>query len=202
MFYNTEKVCFNTSSFYTFLLLNSLVIIYIVYYYYKTSLKERLANVDLMSHLSSGALQTRLKELQDSLFNEKLNTQRCLTTLNAMSQQTPVFDSRLSPPERDYPGPGLDQRGRRNSEYQQVGYVYSDTIKYPLFGRPKYYDRSDKMEYYIIDDSRNRIKIPFETINNNELTSSDTVSVPSVDGSLNVKIYDLHHIRYNPYIFN
>lgn len=84
--------------------------------------------------------------------------------------------------------------------YQQLGFVFLDNERYPLFGRNKYPNKSDKKEYYILDESKNRLKIPFATPSNNELYDGDKVFINLLNREFNVKIYDNEEIRYNPNI--
>jgi hypothetical protein len=82
--------------------------------------------------------------------------------------------------------------------YQQLGFVFSDNERYPLFGRNKYNSKSDKKEYYVLDESRNRLKIPFRSLNDNELYDGDKIFITLLNREFNVKIYDNEEIRYNP----
>jgi hypothetical protein len=104
----------------------------------------------------------------------------------------------LEGPERTY------ARGRINipayDDYQQIGFLHNNNERYPLYGRPKYSGRTDKYEYYIIDESRNKLKIPIKTTNYNEIYDGDDVKVDILNNMFNAKIYDYDSIRYNPNI--
>lgn len=99
----------------------------------------------------------------------------------------------LLPPERLYVGKNVV------SNFQIIGYVFNDSERYPLFGRPKFPGRTEKWEYYIIDETRNKLKIPFKSTNDNELYDGDSVNIPTLDNNFTVKIYDYDSLRYNPY---
>ena len=81
--------------------------------------------------------------------------------------------------------------------YKQIGFLYdNNNNRYPLYGRFLYQNRSDLWEYYIVDDSRNRLRIGFKSPNNKEIFNGDSVVVPSV-GTLNATIYDVEQYKYN-----
>jgi hypothetical protein len=203
-----EEVCFSRQDFNTYMFLLLCVIIYIIYILYHH--KENMANVDLNAHLSETELRKRLVELQDELYRIQLSEQRCqkelfesqkvLTQVSQSSQQQNLLLNKiynpLVSPERYYPG------GRLNlpavNDYQMIGYIYHGNERFPLFGRYKFPGKTDKWEYYLIDESRNRLKIPFKSVNDNELYDGDTINVTSVGNGFQVKIYDYDQIRYNP----
>jgi hypothetical protein len=83
-------------------------------------------------------------------------------------------------------------------DFQMIGYVYNNNEKYPLFGRYKFPGRSDKWEYHIIDESRNRLKIPFRTKNDQELYDNDPIQIPTMGGQFITRLYEYDTIRYNP----
>ena len=87
---------------------------------------------------------------------------------------------------------------RSFDDYQMIGYVYKDNERYPLYGRYKYPGRSEKWEYYIIDETRNRLKIPFYSKNYDELYDGSIINVPTLGDNFMVKIYEYEDLRYNP----
>jgi hypothetical protein len=169
-----------------------------------------MSNTDLLSHLSDKELRDKIKLLEERLYNIQISEQQCQSDLykskqmllNGQQQIQNVLLNKISnpltAPDRYYPGGDFNTQPIDN--YQMIGYLYQDNERYPLFGRYKYPGKSDKWEYYIIDESRNRIKIPFKTKNDNELYDGDTVNVPTLQDNLNAKIYDIQQIRYNPNI--
>lgn len=88
-------------------------------------------------------------------------------------------------------------------EFQQVGYIHDesntnvDAQRLPLMSRPKWYG-STEYESYVVDGSRNAIKIPLT--NKKEISDSDTVDVNSLNGNYTAQIYDNDEPRYLPYI--
>ncbi len=125
---------------------------------------------------------------QAYLYQKDLNT--ALQKLRELSySKTPS----LNTPERLYINPYQDV----NNEYQNVGYIYNSNQRYPLYGRYKD-QRSDKWEYYIIDDSKNKIKIPIITKNYYELLDNDTLNIPELNDTFSVKLYEIKNYKYNP----
>jgi hypothetical protein len=98
----------------------------------------------------------------------------------------------LVPPERFYTGRNVV------SSFQMIGYVFNDNDRFPLFARQKFPGRSEKWEYYVMDETRNRLKIPFKSKNDNELYDGDSIDIPTVGNNFSVKIYDYDSLRYNP----
>lgn len=120
----------------------------------------------------------------------KIECQKCECPVNKN-----IFDP-LIPPEKNY----ITSKNRNpyfnTAEYQLMGFIYNSSTKgkYPLYGRTKY-DRSDRYEYYIIDESRNKLKIPIPTKNYIELYTGDTVTSEYLDGEYKVFIYENKPIR-------
>lgn len=209
----TREVCFQESDVKLYMFLCFVIIIYLIYIYINNvpEKNEQLSNINLNQNLTNDELQEKLKNIQDKLYASQLSEQQCQIDLfnvkQSQSSQSQISQQQLlnkiyNPlisPERIYPG------GRFNtasySDYQLIGFVYNDMERYPLYGRPKYPGKTDKYEYYIIDESRNRLKIPFKSKNDNELYTGDTINVPSIDTNLNVTIYDYDNIRYDPTVF-
>jgi hypothetical protein len=131
-----------------------------------------------------------------SLLKQCISSNEQLTKANATQNISQVNGKYLDkiynplyPPENVY---------NTGYSYQQLGFIFSDNERYPLFGRNKYQNKSDKKEYYILDESRNHLKIPFVSPNNNELYDGDKVFITTLNKEFNVKIYDIEEIRYNP----
>lgn len=166
--------------------------------------KEQMSSVNLNSHLSTNDLQSKIQQLQNSLHNSQLSEQKCSYELERTKKLLNESSSRvlnkiynpIVAPQRIYPGGNFNVPSY--DDYQLIGFVYNSTDRYPLFGRHKYPGRSDRWEYYIIDESRNRLKIPFKTKNDNELYSGDTISIPTLPGTFQAEIYEYETFRYNP----
>lgn len=99
----------------------------------------------------------------------------------------------LAPPENVYPSRNYDGYKR----YQEIGYITSDKGQFPVFARYKYAGKTDRYEYYTITDSRNRIKIPFNIKNFNEVYDGDQVTIPDL-GTFVFRKYPDEGLRYDP----
>lgn len=189
-----DKVCFRRDTFNTYMFICVLVIVYVMYIL-KHSPKESFTEINTNNGLSYVQLQDRLAKLQDRLYYSQIDNQICkrdlssckISNINKISESG---DGKLTPPNRIY--------NTNTTSYQQLGYIYKDNERYPLYGVPKYPGRSDKWEYYVIDETRNRLKIPFRSTNDNELTDYDTLDIISLGSGYSVKIYDYQEFKYNP----
>lgn len=95
-------------------------------------------------------------------------------------------------PERKYTGPL-----QAPSSASNIGYVFSSSVVYPL-----YLYRIDKnYYYYVIDSSRNNVKIPIENPKKLELYDGDPVSIPELGGTFTIKMYEYSGNIYNPFAF-
>lgn len=204
---SVDSVCFTRKDFNTYAYILLFLSIFILYALYQQ--KECLDNVNLSSHLSTTELQEKVIELQDKLYSVQLDEQRCkqelnqtISKLNNSNVNTRVEDlnkiyNPLVSPDRTYNNP-IVTVNNQGSEFHMIGYLYKGSERYPLFGRFKYPGRSDRWDYYAIDETRNRLKIPFKSTNDNELYDNDIVNLPTIGNDFNVKIYDYEQYRYNP----
>jgi hypothetical protein len=194
---DSDSVCFTRTDFNTYAYLLLILLVYIVYILYQK--RECLSVVDTSSHLQKEELSLKIKQLKDQLYSFQLAEQRCKTELiKARSELTKstLLDKIYNPlvaPERRYVGINRETGG-----YQMIGYVYNNNDRYPLFGKYKFPGRSEKWEYYVIDETRNRLKIPFKTLNDNEITDGDTINIPTLGNGFTAKIYEYEQFRYNP----
>jgi hypothetical protein len=196
-----EPICFNRTRFNTFVILYVLFTCYlfVVYTSYNKSspTREKITPVDLYSDLSQDELLQRLKTCKTDLFEANMATQDCQlalgnTKMELMRKQSSSGNNNVSL------GPGRNYNAE--SEYQQIGIIYNDTSRFPLYGRRKYANRSDKWEYYLVDESRNRLKIQYKSQNDNELYNNDTINVPVLSNAqLTVQLYEYDTYKYNPF---
>lgn len=182
-------VCFHPMYIYIFIVLFCVII----YSYFEQKRKLEL------TYLSSKLSQKETDELKRELEQTKIQKQSQLQELEKIIQPV-VRQININGPSRLYPGGRLDLP--KMDEYQLIGFVYNDTYRFPLYGRPKYRGRSDKYEYYVVDESRNKLQIPFKTKNDNELFDNDTITIPELTNTpLQTKLYEYETIRYDPTIF-
>lgn len=209
---NNNKVCFSKKRLYfTFF---GLVVMTGIYIYLSNTIakkkKEDMANVNLISNLNPTQLSDKYKQLEEQLYQSNLNEQRCKTELYetkkllkyTIGSEPALLNKIYNPlvsPNRFYPGGRLNEPSVLTyDDYQQIGFIYKDNERYPLFGRHKYQGRTDRWEYYIIDETRNRLKIPIQSRNDEELYNNDSVSINELGNDFNIKIYDYETFRYNP----
>lgn len=188
---NDNQICipFNVSH-----LVFIFVILGILFFFLKKT-SETFSSINLTSHLTSNELQKVVSKLQNELFNCQLSTQNCQRELvscqsSKLAASKQMYNqTSMEAPERNYAS---------NSSYQMIGFLSNNTDRFPLFGRTKYPRRSDKWEYYTMDETRNRIKIVIKTKGDNELNDGDTLLVPELNGQFTVKLYEYSNVRYNP----
>lgn len=200
-------ICFNRSdlSLYMFLLL--CLVIYLIYIAIKKN--ETMTNINLNRGLTQKELENKINFLNDKLYNCKIEKQECNRNLQELSNNSSNIQQKflnkiynpLAPPENVYGGGRLNQKGYNSyQQFQMIGYLSGNGQQYPVFARDKYPGRSDKQEYYTINDSRNRVKIPFKTQNWNELFSGDTIDIPEIANNLVFTKYETNNLRYDPNI--
>ena len=216
-----DSVCFRRNDFKLYVFLMFCIIMYLCFILKKRrdeyKIEYKRSNETFVSDIHGnvngnaqgnvhGNLQQRIIQLQQDLFACKTAHQTCVGDLReTQSQITPTVQTRQSlnriynplvPPERTYPLGKFNQAA--NDDYQQMGFIFNNNDRYPLYGRPKYPGRTEKYEYYIIDETRNRLKIPYKSRNDNELYDGDSIRVDILNGDFTVKIYDFDNFRYNP----
>jgi hypothetical protein len=122
-----------------------------------------------------------------------------------------VFNDVFSPPERRQPkhayfnrNVNIPTRGEPDN-YQLIGVVFKKNnlnhdIAYNLFGRQKFLG-SNQYEYYIAGNMNNtNIKIPIKIKGDREIEDNQTINIPEINSTFNVKLYDYDSPRYNPNI--
>lgn len=187
-----NNICFKRSEFTLYLVLIICILtyfLYITYYQYKEESELKQSEQNLNN------LNTKISMLQSQIGYRNEITKNKDLLLNRI--YNPVI-----PPERSYPGGrlGLHSPNQYN-DYQQIGFVYNDQERYPLYGRPKYPRKLDKFEYYIIDETRNHLKIPYKSRGDNEIFDGEQIFIDVLNNTFTVKIYEYDNIRYNPDVF-
>jgi hypothetical protein len=174
-----------------------------------------MSNINLNAQLSKNELLQKLTNIQNILYKTQLSEQQCKINLNSLTEKynrdAQISDTEMKntllnkiynplvPPERIYPGGRFNTPGF--TDYQLIGFIYNNTERYPLYGRPKYRGKSSKYEYYIIDETRNKLKIPFKSKNDEELFTGDKVNIQGIGSDFIVTIYEYDNLRYDPTIF-
>lgn len=209
-----DRICFERPTFNMYMFILICVIVYLMYF--KFSEQYQGTTFDPYINMSKDKLYEKVLELKDTLHDTQLKEQKCQIQLDTLKNSIPsqvnppVLQNKfldkiynpLSPPENVYPGGNFNTRGYDGyQQYQMLGYLSGSQGQFPVFGRYKYPGKTDKMEYYTINDSRGRIKIPFKTKNYNEMYDGDSVIIDDLGGSYTFKKYDDEGLRYNPNLF-
>ena len=213
-----DRICFERPTFNMYLFILVCIMIYLLYFKFSETFSQ--STFDPYSSLDKEQLYNKLIQLKDLLHDTQLKEQKCQIDLNTLLNSQIIQNSSqngsqiqnkfldkiynpLSPPENIYPGGNFMTRGPAYDGYQQyqmLGYITGQQGQFPVFGRYKYPGKTDKLEYYTINDSRGRVKIPFKTINYNELYDGDSVNIDELGGSYIFKKYQDEGLRYNPNI--
>lgn len=224
MIYN-DNVCFKKGDFKLYVFL--LICVFIFLFYILSKKLEQMTNIDLNSHLSQKELINKIMILQDSLYKVELQKQNCernfqqlqekesnlpiipdirgpikVGEINSRSKVSDLSNLFLNKMYNPISAPENVYRDRYDSyqKYQQVGFLTNvKDGQFPVFARDKYPNKSDKQEYYTINEGRNHVKIPFKTRNYNELFDGDEVVVSELSNDPFIfKKYDTQGMRYNP----
>lgn len=207
-----DRICFERPTFNMYLFILLCVIVYLIYF--KVAEQYHGTTFDPYINMSKDKLYEKVLELKDTLHDTQLKEQKCQIQLDTLKNSIPVereiavplqnkflnkIYNPLSPPENVYPGGNFNTHGYDGyQQYQMLGYLSGPQGQFPVFGRYKYPGKTDKLEYYTINDSRGRIKIPFKTKNYNEMYDGDSVAIDDLGGSYTFKKYDDEGLRYNP----
>lgn len=197
-----SEICFNKETFNMYLFLLFCIIVFLFY----TS-RENFSTVDLNGSLTKDQLLIKVTELQQELFNTKLNNQLCQKELQIKTQQTgsnsqnrflDIIYNPLKSPERiNSQGNFYDNGFNANIQNQMMGYITNGKEQYPIYGRNRD-NKNDKYEYYTINEGRNKIKIIVPTKNYEELYDGDSVNVNEFGGTFTFKKYENQQFKYNP----
>lgn len=200
-----NNICFKRSEFTLYMVLIICILtyfLYITYYQYKEQSESKQSESEQseseQSEQKFNDINTRINMLQSQIQDRNQTSKNKDLLLNRI--YNPII-----PPERSYPGGRLGLHSPENTnafnDYQQIGFIYNDQERYPLYGRPKYPRKLDKFEYYIIDETRNHLKIPYKSRGDNEIFDGEQISVDVLNNTFTVKIYDYDNIRYNPDLY-
>jgi hypothetical protein len=213
-----DRICFERPTFNMYLFILVCIISYLIYF--KFSEHYHGTNFDPYTEMPKDKLYDKVLELKDSLHDSQLKEQKCQIQLDALknNMNVPSQDSISIQPiflEKIYnPLSGTSPMNPQGSfsnprgydsyrQFQQLGYISGgpNGPRYPVMGRYRDAGRSDRFEYYFIDNERGRIKIPFKTKNYNELYDGDNVNIDELGGEFTFKKYeDTDGNRYSPNI--
>jgi len=210
---STSSICFEKDDFNLYLFLLVTFVVYLLYiimvinnsgikkYSNYDSLKESKLdknNVNLIDKINE--LQNQIKLMSDTKIQTK-NTERLQQNISLQNKFLDKLYNPLSPPENIIEsGTFNTPRYDAYTTYQNLGYLTGNGTQYNVFGRWMYPNKSDRWQYYVINNDRSRIKIPFKTKNNNELYDGDTIDIPELGNGFVFKKYENEGFRYNPNI--
>jgi hypothetical protein len=209
-----DRICFERPTFNMYLFILVCVVSYLAYFRW-SQVDQFHASFDPeqkdLGAVSKDELYNKVIDLKDQLHESNLKEQNCQIQLNSLHQtrnvDTPQISRRfldkiynpLAPPENVYPGGNFNSRGYDGyQQFQMIGYLNGSQGQFPVFGRYKYPGKTDKMEYYTINEGRGRIKIPFKTKNYNELYDGDSIDISELGGEYAFRKYEDEGLRYNP----
>jgi hypothetical protein len=161
--------------------------------------------------MDDNELYKTILRLKDEI-NDCKNAQReknDLYTRTSYKISSPVQQRFIDKMNNPLIGPEIEYHGGSFStppfdayqNYQKLGFISNATGQFPIYGRQKYQGRSDRMEYFTINEGRNSVKIPIKTTNYTELYDKDPINIPELGGDSVFTKYENEGMRYNPNIF-
>lgn len=182
------NICFDKTTFYTYLFLLGFFVCFTLYVYLHPkidvnpdlNLKQELMN-EIQKVRAEKSFQQRDVRSPQPIFLDKI--------FNPLSGTSPMN------PQGSFSNPrGYDAY----RQFQQLGYISGPNGRYPVMGRYKFSNNTDKYDLYTIDNERGRIKIPFKT-KNDYLYDNDPVQIPELGGEFTFKQYEnTDGNRYDP----
>lgn len=174
-------ICMDEPIFYMLIAI-CLIIVFVV----TKKFKETMNNINFEKNLTKDELITEIRKLKDLLYSTTIQQQTCERNLSECKSSESITTSHA--PKRTYT--------TDITNFYQVGYVSDSITIYPLFGRRLYRQRSDRWEYYAIEGSENKVRIPIKTQNDIELSDGDTITING--RSFTVTMYPYQNVVYNP----
>ena len=197
------QICFDSSVFYTVMVVGFGVIFYVIHQIYQDKLAQAMqsnSNVTVADDQAPLEDPTRhLAEMQQSAF---------LTSHAQKQEDMQRMMHPLAPPLRrgdfSYSGAlphvpvSIPTRGEYGG-FQQSGYLFNVNTPdqaMPLMGRRIH---SNQYEYYTFHHNNPQIKIPIKIVGSKEISDGDTIPVSGYNNTFSAKIYELDSPRYIPY---
>lgn len=180
------QVCFDSTAFYTVLIVSSLIIIYSLTHSYNHSYNSKRPKKIYRTVIQRPVISDY--DYEESSRNFELQR----------------FIHPLMPPLRRGPF-NLSRGGLNGSRYgsstvfNQMGYLHNienNDQAMPLMGRQLH---SQQYEYYTFHHNNPDIKIPIKINGDKEILNDESVAIPAYPNTFKAKIYDLDTPRYVPY---
>ena len=184
-----------------------------------------LENKSDISVSNMGALDN-LQDNKSNITNDDTQSNNMNIDINNQDIDRRLINNSLYPPlsRNPYIEKGIPiniETRESGGDFQQLGILSktdisdetqkpgnnNESMVLPLYGKPLY--RGSSKWFYYTETDRNRpIKIPISVNNNDcmddrgcdEIYDGGVVSIPSLNGDFNVKIYKFNKPRYIPYI--
>ena len=184
-------ICFDDYTLYTYVFILFSVFFIVIYYKMYEHTKIQETNDTSLLHQQLNELHKKIELIKEQKAQNVQNVQDIFLSkiLNPLSGTSPL-----------YPGGSFSNPRGYDAfrEFQQLGYISGPSGRYPVMGRYKYSGKSDKFEYYTIDNERGRIKIPFKNKNDNELYDNDPITITELGDFTFKKYEDQDGNRYDP----
>jgi hypothetical protein len=190
------QICFDTSTFYTVMIVGCSIIAYVIITIYNDKIDEAKAQSQAQS-------QAQSDPVRDTGFERAMFASQVQKLEDMQRMQHP-----LVPPVRRGPfsytgtGPSVPVAIPTRGEYgtfQQMGFLHNTADEdqaMPLVGRRIH---SNQYEYFTFHHNNPQIKIPIKIQGDREINDGDTVTVYGYANGMQAKIYDLDAPRYIPY---
>ena len=206
-----DNICFDKTSFYSFVTVAIVVISVVLYQIHKKILDQAQQQIQEMESEFKREMKQQQRLQSDHEQHMKAaflasQTREMASDIQHREDAERMFNPFVPPVKR---GPlsfigamkttpvNIPTRGEYGS-FQQLGYLQGkDDINHamPLMGRRIH---SNQWEYYTFHHKNPNIKIPLGT-HNNEIYDKSEMQIPGYTGNFDVKIYELDHPRYVPY---
>jgi hypothetical protein len=185
------QVCFDTSTFYTVMIVGISTILYVLYRVGSMPLQVQVqdpsASASSSLDIGMGMLAAHAERVED--------LQRMHYPLTPPLRRGPFSYSGA----RTATVPvSIPTRGEYGS-FEQIGFLHNTNNPdqaMPLIGRRIH---SNKYEYYTFHHNNPQIKIPIKVTGDREISDGDSIPVHGYPNQLQAKIYDLDSPRYIPY---
>lgn len=190
-----DRICFDKPTFQMYGFILAFVLLFLIYINFSSqslNLKQE-NNRDVQLFQTILQLKNEIKEFKQSSVSVSKEPQSTFLDkiYNPLSGTSPI-----------YPGRSFGNSGYNAFyQFQMLGYLTGPSGQFPVMGRYRDSNRTDKFEYFCLNEGRNRVKINFKTKNYNELFDGDSVNIQELGGELMFKKYeDRDNNRYNSYI--
>lgn len=192
-----DRICFERPNFYMYFFILSSLIIYLVYYFHSSLNnyhKDSIKNTNNLIENLNKQIKSNDEQKYEGKYEQKYE----------QGNQEKIFLDKIYNPlsgtSTTYAGGSFSNKGYDGYNfYQNLGFISDNINQYPIYGRYHDPNRTDRMEYYTINEGRNKIKIPIKTKNFSELYTEDIVNIPEFGGNFTFTKYeDTDENRYNP----